>query len=1263
MAVTWTRDQQAVIDSRGGNLLVSAAAGSGKTAVLVERIIRMISQGKNPLNIDQLLVMTFTNAAAAEMRERIGAAVDQLLDQKPEDEHLWLQAALIPQAQITTIDSFCLNLIRNHYHVLDIDPSFRIGDEGELSLLRGDVLQQMLEEEYRKGEPSFLSFVEQFGRGKSDERIEGLILQAWTFAQSHPWPMEWLKECRREMKQEELKEMEAAPWFRFLFFDLKLQMEELSVQMEEALEVCREENGPLAYEPMIQNDCRQLEAIAGAAASGDYGQIYESLSSLSFDRLASIRSKEVDPEKKAFVSGTRDRAKKAAAKCRDFYASEPPDEMVEMVKKSEKALSCLLDLVEEFDRWYSDKKRDRNVVDFNDLEHMALEILWEEPEEGERAEDGAKPPSRRPSAVADELSRQYEEILVDEYQDSNSVQEMLIAGISRERQGSPNVFMVGDVKQSIYRFRLARPELFMEKYETYGPASPYRKIELCQNFRSRDTVLESVNEVFFKIMTKSLGGIRYTEETALHPGAVFASQEGAGTPTELLMTDTGNDALKALDEEAMDFTAKELEARMIAGRIREMTDGEHGLMVWDKEIGGYRRARYKDMVILLRSLSGWSEIFVNVLMNEGIPAFAQTKTGYFNTVEVETVLSLLAVIDNPIQDIPLAAVMKSPIAGMTDEEMAWLTAAAKKEASGRRDRGLYGAWQLWLHGTDRKSVPVPPEVSRSVNEKLTGLDRLIKELRQEASCLPVHQLIELAYDRSGYYDYVCAMSGGDTRRANLDMLVEKAAAYEKTSYKGLFHFIRYIEKLKHYNTDFGEASTVDEQADTVRIMSIHKSKGLEFPIVFLAGMGKRFNKQDVYSSILMDPDLGLAADWMDLDRSLKKPSLKKQAIRRRMELEAMGEELRVLYVAMTRAKEKLILTASDRSLSSKMEKWSQIPLNQGQIPYTILSSASSFLDWILMCLPCAGIQTREVPISTLVGQEVRRQALRQTAREDLLNLDLNRIYSREEERKLREELEYVYPYAGDTGLYAMLSVSELKKQGQIGQDEEAIGAAAWRRPEEQETGPDSPGTLSQLPYSGGAVRGTAYHRALELLPFEKAVQASEPRQVKEILDKLAEQGQLSEEERRLIWPEAIFRLAKSPLGRRLAKAQAEGKLHREQQFMIGIPASCLGRENSDELVLIQGVIDAYLEEEDGLVLIDYKTDRIPDGEDWKEFLLGRYQFQVACYRQALEQVTGKKVKEALIYSLEKQGEASCGLIKEDCIKFSNYTTKKKTEID
>ena len=1278
MAVNWTSKQQEVIDSRNRNLLVSAAAGSGKTAVLVERIIQMISEGDRPLDIDQLLVMTFTNAAAAEMRERIGAAVEQKLKERPEDEHLWLQAALIPQAQITTIDSFCLNIIRSHYNSLDIDPAFRIGDEGELSLLRGDCMGEMLENCYDEADEEFGRFVEHFGRGKSDRGIEDVILQAWQFSQSHPWPQEWLAACQKELEEESIGEMEESPWMVFLMEDVARQMAELSGQLGEALNVCLEENGPLAYEPMLISDRSKIEAIGRAASTGSFEALYNSLQNMSFDRLASIRSKDIDGDKKAFVSACRDRIKKAVAKCRELYGQQSPQEVVESMRGTRRVIRELLRLTGMFDQAYRDAKRERNVLDFNDLEHLALEVLYVREETG----NGEERVSRHPSQVADELSRQYEEILVDEYQDSNYVQEALITSISRERFGYPNVFMVGDVKQSIYRFRLARPELFMDKYEKYSrQGGPYQMIELQQNFRSRESVLTSVNDVFYQIMTKNLGGITYTPETALYPGAKFEEVSGktvldpeadagksgsreaapvslkAGTPTELLLVDTGADTLRQLDEDSLDYTAKELEARLIAGRIRQLVSEDQGILVWDKSRGGYRRARYGDMVILLRSMSGWSEVFVNVLMNEGIPAFAQTRTGYFNTVEVETILSLLSVVDNPMQDIPLAAVMRSPIVGMDDEEMAWMMAVYKRNSKKGQDRGVYGAWKLWLEeGWITVGLSgIPVKTAHSISFKSRRLSVLMERLRGEARHLPIHELLYRVYRESGYYDYVSAMPAGETRRANLDMLVEKAAAYESTSYKGLFHFVRYIEKLKKFDTDFGEASVAGEQDNTVRIMSIHKSKGLEFPVVFLAGLGKRFNKQDAYGQILLDADLGAAADFLDLELRVKAPTLKKQALKRRLELETMGEELRVLYVAMTRAKEKLIMTAADKSLENKLGKWKDIPLSQGQLPYTILASANSCLDWLLMAqpaIPAAHMEMRQIQVKDLIGEEITRQIIRKMKKEDLLNLDGERVYDAAFGTHLRKVLEYEYPYESDTGLYAMVSVSELKKQSQIGRAEDAIGTdrdnlegaalgeltALRGKQDVAGSGFRESGEQNKPSSSGpnrGALRGTAYHAVLEHIRFHEIHSLSE---VKPVVDELLENGFLDQEARDFINPNVIWNFLSSSLGTRMAKAQAEGRIHKEQQFIIGIPAREMGLGDSDELVLIQGIIDAYLEEEDGLVLIDYKTDHVPEGspEQGEKMLAERYRVQLDYYERALTQLTEKHVKERIIYSLALQ---------------------------
>ena len=1226
MAINWTKEQKAVIESRNRNLLVSAAAGSGKTAVLVERIIRMITEGENPLDIDQLLVMTFTKAAADEMRERVLLAVDEKLKEDPENGHLQMQAAMIPYARITTIDSFCLGIIREHYNQLDIDPAFRVGDEGELLLLRGSVMEQLLEDYYEAGDEEFSRFVETYATGKSDRGIEDHIMAVYNFSGSNPWPEKWLEACEKELEDYEegsddrLMETE---WMRFLMWDVAMQTGEFCAQLKEALAVCDEENGPAAYIPMLTSDLRMLQAIGNAK---DYGCLNELLGSASFDRLASIRSKEIDADKKSFVTGCRDRVKKAVGKLRDLYCFESIETVVRDLKGTAGAVRMLLRLAGEFHDRYQEAKQEKNLVDFGDLEHYALEVLLEETGEGERT----------PSAAADELSRQFEEILVDEYQDSNDVQEALIHAISRERFGTPNVFMVGDVKQSIYKFRLARPELFLKKYESYPREDGlYQTIELHQNFRSRDSVLSGINEVFYQIMTKGLGGILYTEDAALHAGAVFEpTEETVGGKLELHMVNTGGGLLKQLEADpADDYTSREMEAKLIAARMKELINPETGLKVWDKKEKRYRTACYGDMVILLRSLSGFAEDFVNILMNEGIPAYAERRTGYFTAIEVETVLCFLSIIDNPMQDIPLAAVLKSPIVGATDEELARLMAVFKRTAKKGQDRGIYGAWMYYLENC--------PEDEREgeLYGKLAAFSDELADYRRIAGYLSIHELLYIIYENTGYYDYIAAMPAGEARQANLDMLVEKASAYEKTSYSGLFHFIRYIENLKKYDTDFGEAALAGDE-NTVRILSIHKSKGLEFPVVFLAGMGKKFNKQDLYGKILIDPDLGIATDYLDLELRVKTPTLKKNVLRRRLELEALGEELRVLYVAMTRAKEKLIMTGTDRYLDKKLERFSDIKRTAGQIPFTILSTADSFLDWLLMSLSGklsesallsdAGAETglmtvRSYSVADLVGVEIEHQAEKKLSKEELLNFDCARIYDEAYAAGISAAFAYRYPHTADIGLHTKLSVSELKKQGQLIDEEESTFLPTIPAFLLEESGKKDQG--------GGAFRGTAYHRALELLNFPGMKTISD---VEMALDTFRREKYMDEESLSLLEAGILWNFLSSPLGRRMSAAQAKGLLYKEQQFVIGIPAREMEVCSSDELVLIQGIIDAYMEEEDGLVLIDYKTDHVVRGRE--SLLTERYGIQLEYYKRALEQMTGKKVTEKIIYSLTLQEE-------------------------
>lgn len=1284
MAVNWTREQKQVIEGRNKSLLVSAAAGSGKTAVLVERIIRMITEGDNPRDIDRLLVVTFTRAAASEMRERIQAAIEKKLESEPENEHLRKQAVLIQFAQITTIDSFCLYIIREHFDQLDIDPGFRVGDEGEMLLMRGDVMDELLEDYYRDGGERYEKFVDTYATGKADGGISDYVMQVYNFAQSNPWPKEWYEKCREELLLTEQGELDQTEWMQFLLRDIKLQAMEWEAQLKEALEICQEIGGPIQYLPMIEEDLRHVQAICSAEDS--YEAISEAVGKVVFSRLAAIRSKngEVDPEKKTFVSDCRSRVKKAVEKLKGEYMFASPRQMLKDLEAGKDKILELLELSEEFGRRFLAKKKEKNIVDFNDLEHFALEIL------NKNNDDET---SHVPSAVADELAAQYDEILVDEYQDSNMVQETLVKCMSSERFGRPNVFMVGDVKQSIYRFRLARPELFLEKYHIYTTKeSSHQKIELHQNFRSRDHVLKSINAIFYRIMTEKLGNIAYTEDAALHPGAVFEDRDGLDElNTELLLVDiTDKQQIEEAesDDEAVDFTSRELEARMIAGKIREMTDREYGITVWDKESGSYRRAQYGDIVILLRSVSGWTEEFIEVLSTQGIPAVAESRTGYFNTLEVETMLNLLAIIDNPMQDIPLASVLKSPFGGLTDEEMAWIVAEHKTGTDRVRDAGLYRAVMEYM-GKEEADEETDEEIDKeadeeidketdelthksemkSVESELTAKDRsnlseinkiikkrelclklkkffdLIDSLRKEAVYLSIHELLYRIYDKTGYYRYVSALPGGAGRRGNLDMLVEKAAAYEATSYRGVFHFIRYIEKLKKYNTDFGEAPVADSEGSVVRIMSIHKSKGLEFPIVFVAGLGKNFNKQDTRGKLLIDADLGIGTDYLDSEKRIKGPTLKKNVMKRRMDLEALGEELRVLYVALTRAKEKLILTASSKKLEDRIAKWSMVAAAGGEIPFTILTLASSYLDWILMSVPERNqwIEYHTETFSDQLDREIGTQIKRNLSREWLNWLSEKQIEDlfetsraqelqdetlRDESLKIKDRIDRIkqiednigklynfeYPYPDDLRLNTKMSVSELKKKGMEEEYEEAAflpTIPVFMENEHEE--------------NGGALRGTAYHRVLQFLPFEKTMTRAE---LDAFPTELSKKGRMDAEAAALVRGYDLEKLTESTLGKRMQKAAAVGKLYRERQFVMGIPAREMGDWDSDERVLIQGIIDAFFEEDGNLILVDYKTDHV----DSPEALVRRYATQIKYYSLALEQMTGKKVAEKYLYS-------------------------------
>ena len=879
MGMTWTKEQQQVIDLRNRNILVSAAAGSGKTAVLVERIKELVLDKKHPVDIDHLLVVTFTNAAAAQMKERVAKALEKALQENPSDVRLQQQAALVQNAQIITIDSFCLYVLRNHFHEIGLEPNFRIGDEGELKLLREDVMTGLFEQCYEEKHPGFLHLISCYGTSRSDAPVRDMIFKLYSYAQSYPWPKQWLREALScyEIKTEQ--ELEQAPFIEMTVEYGKQMVKGYLEQAEHYHELCQDVDGPYMYEEACEQDVERMEELLSCSTYQDF---YEELGKCKFATLGRAKDYIGSPEKQEQVKTERKKLKDGIGKLKSDCFVLTFQEILEQLTLVQPSAEALAEVTERFIDAFTERKQDKNLVDFSDLEHFALEILVEE-------ETG------KPTETAKEFQNAYEEIMIDEYQDSNYVQETILRTISREVVGQNNLFMVGDVKQSIYRFRLARPELFMEKFDTYETTdAPCQRIDLHKNFRSRDTVLTFTNDIFYRIMKRNLGGVDYTDEAALYCGADYpAGEKEDAFDSEILLTTT-----QELEEGTKQQISKqELEAKLIADRIRKMVGKEE---VVDEETGEFRKVRYGDIVILLRSLSEWADLFAEVLNANGIPAHTVSRTGYFSALEIRTVLNYLRILDNPRQDIPLAAVLKSPMAGLSDEQLARLRLLAE-------DKPYHQCVKMFLEAeeelTEKEST-----ADEDMRAKLKRFSETYKKLRRQTMDIPMHELLQKVLKETGYARYASALPAGRQRLANLHMLSEKAIAYEKTSYRGLYHFIRYIDELQKYDVDFGEAELVGENEDAVNIMSIHKSKGLEFPVCFVSGMGKSFNKQDSRSKMILHPNLGVGLDIIEEDRRIKVPAFFKKVIARQTELESLGEELRVLYVAFTRAKEKLIIT-------------------------------------------------------------------------------------------------------------------------------------------------------------------------------------------------------------------------------------------------------------------------------------------------------------------------------------------------------------------
>ena len=1268
----WTQQQNKVIYTRDKNILVSAAAGSGKTAVLVERIIQKILDEKNGINVDKLLVVTFTNAAASEMRERILRAIERELEKNPENEHLQKQQSYIHNASINTIHSFCLNLVREHFIDIDFDPGFKVADTNEIELLKGDVIKALLEEEYEVASPEFLQFANQFTVRNSDREIEKMILNLYEKAISYPWPDEWLNQSIQLYEVRNAKQLIQSNNYHVLT-DYADELIRLAImKCEYAIKLCMGINGPEKYNEVLQMDMQNLIYLLDEKDFDKRRILLE----FQFGRLPRITNTvDIDEEKKTMVQDIRKDVKKAIIEVKKIYLVSM-EKFIHELNQLQPIAKEYIRLTKKFMQQFQNRKRNKNILDFSDFEQFAIQILT-------RLEDGHLVPTK----AAQEISETYEEVMIDEYQDSNMIQETILRVISKERVGIHNRFMVGDVKQSIYGFRGARPDIFIDKYNSYSLSKDNEeeaksldlKIILDKNFRSRHMVLGFINAIFRQTMSADFGGINYDEENQLNTGADYEIiGEESDYNTELIMINSEEETSQSLEEiplpskdtEAKDLVATdEMEAKVIAARIQELVDEKKGVKVLDNVTQEYRTAKYSDIVILLRSVNESAYAINDELTRQGIPSYMESKKGYFDTIEIRTILNYLKIIDNPKQDIPLASVLKSPVAGFDDEELAIIRTLSGK------NKNLYdnlleyeiqseSSEAQWLKKHDVTAY------NTQLGKKVKNFLSVLAEFRDVVSYTSIYDLINLFLERTRYYEYVKAMPSGKRRCVNVDMLKAQAANYENGMYKGLFNFIRYIEKMQKFDLDMGEASILSESDNTVRIMTIHKSKGLEFPIVFLTNITKQFNMMDSKSKTVLHSELGIGMDYVNTKERYLHKNINKFLIARQMELDTVQEELRLLYVACTRAKEKLILTAKAVN-RKKLEQVVMSRIYDSEVlPYAIRMKARSFFDMICPALcrnkAFAGIYDYlniEKPVShpiynwefyidvsyvspkEVFTDMIKTQYVKKANSQVLENLVTDYTGDVELRKKLIERLDFHYLYKNETKTNAKMSVSEIKKISyEI--EEENQDAEVFIHAINTDVS-TIPNFIKERKLFIGAQRGTVYHKVFELFDLSKEHNETS---IRIMIDDLVLKGLMTKEERDCIKDIDFLRFSQSSLGKRMREAYMRGELYREAQFVLGLYeseveefkriAQIMGKENKMEkprqveqlgdIVLIQGIIDVYFIEDDNIIIADYKTDNVKELSQ----LMNHYFVQLELYKRAVCQITGKNVSEKILYSVK-----------------------------
>lgn len=1298
--MAWTTAQKKVIETRDKNILVSAAAGSGKTAVLVERIIKRVLDQENPLDIDKILVVTFTNAAAGEMRERVLKAIGEELAKNPDDPHLQRQQTYIHNAYITTMHSFCLQLVREHFNEIDLDPAVRVADAGEIALLKADVVGEVLEEYYsledNEQREAFFRFVRQFERKNDDDVIEEMVLSLYHKAMGYPYPKKWLAQCVEQYNFQNEEALADSAYVQLLNNYASGVLKELARKYDDMLYFCSL-GGPDKYVAFLEQEQKEIEAIL---AEEDYERRRVKLNK-KFEALPRCSSKETVPELKEKVQSLRKKVKEDCQKLRDRIYGQSLSQAVEKISQCYEITKTYVEVVSRFIDRFQEKKKEKNLLDFDDFEHYAIAILTTE-------KDGEYVPSK----VADELAARFEEIMVDEYQDSNLVQETILSALCKERFGGHNRFMVGDVKQSIYGFRGANPHIFMEKYQLYGEQTDREdcgncRIILDKNFRSRKGVIDTTNFIFGQIMGKDLGGIDYDEENRLYQGLVLdappkALQKGMGEETELLLINTKEAITKVVAEQAVDEeedlaeTALVAEAKVIARKIRTLTDRQQGMTVYDKNEKCYRRLCYSDIVILLRSIGKNAEYIQQELMKAGIPAYMESRTGYFKTPEIRTLLNYLRIIDNPLQDIPLAGVLKSVIVGVQDEELALIRAVGGKNIS------LYEDIEQYLAITEKNG-----EAEIAFDAALAGrLQSFMEQLaafRRQRMYLSIYELVTQVLDVTGYCDHVAAMPAGNKRLANIEMFKTKAAEYEKGSYQGLFHFIRYIDKMNRYNVEMGEASIANENDNTVRIMTIHKSKGLEFPVVFVANLQKSFNHMDEQGKYVIHTKLGIGMDYTDEENDILSRNIIKTAISRQIGLEMIEEELRLFYVACTRARDKLIFSGSGVDRNRLMKMLGQQTNKEEYLGAGVVSQFDSYMDFVTTALsrnqafqkiyamfgitpPAANpIFNRfsNVEVQYIGLSEIMEKIMEERVSDDIgvvavRRLETGKVYSSEISEALEKRLYYRYPYQKQTLTHAKMSVSEIKKVSFLADEiklEEQAEVVDFMEPylqwksadfEKEETEQKELKTQKQeqkepvqkeaFPVTGSH-KGTVYHTVFEKFDYSRK---PDYENIEALLLSLQAQGILSQEEKDSVWIKDFLQFAGTGLYERMRAADSRGELFREVQFVVGFyeseieafkeAAKIIGETGKLPVFTSKKSIekqppagDMELSEDTVLVqgIIDAYfvengkiviVDYKTDHVEKEEELVRHYAIQLELYKKAVEQITKLPVSEKILYS-------------------------------